>query len=145
MKAIYLTVLELLATIPAINFSDRDRGQIDRYTDRPAVQFPCALIKVNFPKRKNLDSRTQMITASIVVRVAFERLSDASSISTEQRRNSALAYYDAVESIENVFQGFADSRLSPLECTSTIDEERPDLDVVRFTFSTNLVKEVGGL
>lgn len=142
MKTIYLNTLEKYKELPAIKLVDRDRGQIDRYEGRPSVKFPCALLKISLPKRKNLDSTTQMCTANITMRIAFERLNEANSITSATRLAQALEYYGIANDIESLFQGFAPGNMTPWECISTIDEERPDLDIVRFVFTSNFVKEI---
>lgn len=50
MKQIYLTLLELLNLVPALKFTDLDKGQLEFYQTRPAVAFPCALIKIEITK-----------------------------------------------------------------------------------------------
>jgi hypothetical protein len=142
MKALYLKTLAKLAELPAIKYTDRDRGQIDRYDTRPAIAFPCALISISQPRRKNLTSRTQQVQAQITIRLAFERLQDASSISSESRRLKALEYYDMVEAVENLLQGYGDTQMNRWECTSITDEQRPDLDIVRFVFVTGFVRNL---
>jgi hypothetical protein len=142
MKATYIKTLNRLSQSGLLKYIDRDRGQIDRYENRPAIALPCALISISQPRRKNLDSTTQQIQTTIVIRLAFERLQDGSNISSESRRQKALEYYDAVEAIETLLQGYKDAEMSAWECTSLVDEQRPDLDIVRFTFTSNSVKDV---
>lgn len=142
MKATYIKTLNRLSQSGLIKYIDRDRGQIDRYETRPAISFPCALISISQPRRKNLDSTTQQIQTSITIRLGFERLQDGSNISSESRRQKALEYYDAVEAIESLLQGYKDTEMSAWECTSVVDEQRSDLDIVRFVFITNFVKDI---
>lgn len=143
MKTIYLNTLEKLGQSPA-KYIDRDRGQIDKYDGRPAVKFPCALISISLPKSKNFDTdgELQHKSVNVTVRLAFERLNDASNISSETRRAQAVEYYDTVEMVENLLQGWdCKGKTSEWECISTIDEQRPDMDIVRFVFNSSFVKE----
>lgn len=140
MRTIYLKTLDRFKEIPSIKHVDRDRGQIDKYNDRPPVKFPCGLVSISLTKRKNLTNTDQMVKCRVVIRLAFERLADASSISPQERINKALEYYDTVEEVDAKFQGFEDAEMDAWECIATVDEGRPDLDIVRFTFETGFIK-----
>lgn len=142
MKQTFLITTSKLKELTWLKMSDRDRGQLDHYEGKPSVIFPCALIKINMPKRKNWSQQTQLRNLSIQIRVAFERLYDASTLnSSETNRLKALDYYDKIEEVDELFQGFRDSYFNGAwECTATFDEERPDYDIIRFTFSTSVVK-----
>ena len=141
MKQTFLIAQEQLATLAMFPYIARDRGQIDKYEGRPAVKFPCALISISQPKRKNLSPITQDRQLTVTIRAAFLRLHDDSSISTANERNRALEYYEAVESIDDLLQGFRnDYFAAPWECTACIDEQRPDMDIVKFVFTTKLIK-----
>jgi len=141
MKNIYLKTLAKFGEVPGIKFVDKDRGQLDHYEQRPSVKFPCALVTVSAPKRKNLASDIQMCNAQISIRLAFERVGDTSSISGAGRLSLALNFYDTVELIEALFQGFTDAEMNPWECTSVVEEMRSDFEVVRLTFTTSYTKE----
>lgn len=141
MKETFVITQDELTAMDIFPYIARDRGQIDKYEVRPAVKFPCALISISQPKRKNLSSVTQDRQITITIRVAFQRLQDDSNISTQNERNKALEYYNIVQSIDERFQGFRNAYFAaPWECTACVDEQRPDMDIVRFTFSTKLVK-----
>jgi len=142
MKKLYLKTLTKFSERPGIKFVDKDRGQIDHYETRPAVKLPCALVSISIPKRKNLASDAQLCNAVITIRLAFERYGDTSNISNQQRLNLALAYCDEVEAVEVLFQGYTDNEMSPWECVSTIEEQRPDFEVVKFTFATCFTKVI---
>ncbi|QNK63960.1 hypothetical protein H7F33_05565 [Pedobacter sp. PAMC26386] len=141
MKKIYLKTLEKFKELPEIKFVDKDRAQIDT-SERPAVKFPCALISISLPKRKNLAADLQLCACTISIRIAFERFADSSNLSPQARLNLALEYYDIVERVEALFQGYTDAEMNPWECTSSIEEVRPDLDVMRLSFSTSFTKLV---
>lgn len=141
MKEIFKNTLEKLDTLDTIEFIDRDRGQLEGYSQRPEVKFPCALIKVNIPRRENLNAVIQRAICQIQIRVAFEKLIDQSNLNGLQRLENALEYYDTVESIQSLFQGLKLGKTEKWECISIIDEDRADFDVVRITFSTGFIKE----
>lgn len=140
MKEIFKNTLNKLNESKLVAFIDRDRGQIDQYNERPAVKFPCALIKVNLPNRKDYSAMMQRIECRVTIRVAFEKLIEHSNLTTPQRLQKALEYYDTVEAIDRLFQGLSLGNTDAWECISTIDEERADMDVVRLEFRTGYVK-----
>lgn len=142
MKTIYLKTLNRLKECPTLKHIDKDRGQIDAYEQRPAVQFPCALISISLPKRKNITKTIQVCQCSVTVRLAFERFAEASNITSQNRLNIALQYYDAIDEVESLLQGYSDSEMNAWECTSAIEEQRPDFDVIRLTFSTAFKKTI---
>jgi hypothetical protein len=142
MKETFLKTTAALKTLTWLKMSDRDRGQIDHYETRPQVLFPCALVSISMPKRKNYTiggKQQRMIT--ITIRLACERLIDGSSLNTDANRAKALDYYDKAEAIDEMFQGFTDPYFTTAwECTATVDEQRADFDIMRFTFSTMIIK-----
>lgn len=141
MKETFKNTLLKLQDSNLIAFIDRDRGQIDRYEERPAVKFPCALIKVNQPRRENLNPLIQRITETIQIRIATEKLIEQNNLNGSERLNQALGYYDTIEAIINLFQGLKLGNTDKWECSSVIDEDRSDFDVVRITFATGRMEE----
>ncbi|MGJ1287603.1 hypothetical protein [Sphingobacterium sp. UBA6308] len=141
MKTTFLKTHQTLQDSQLFNFIDRDRGQIDRYEQRPAVKFPCALIKVNQPKRENLNSVMQRITETVQIRIAFEKNIDQHNLQTAERLEQALQYYDTIETIRTLFQGLKLGNTDRWICTSIIDENRPDFDIVQITFTTSKIEE----
>ena len=135
MKNTFLETHKKINASGLVQYIDRDRGQIDIYQERPAVKFPCALIKVNQPRRNNLSSSTQQITETIQIRIAFEQIIDQHNLQSAQRLDKALDYYDAIQEVIKLFQGLKLGDTDRLICTSVVDEDRADFDVVRLTFT----------
>ena len=65
MKALFKYLQTQIATVPAINWIDLDKGQISRYDTRPAIDFPAALIKINYPGTSKLSRTEQQCQAQI--------------------------------------------------------------------------------
>lgn len=141
MKKIFLKTKNRFTALPNFKFIDRDKSQLEAYGDRPPVRFPCALISISYPKRKNLATGSQMLNCNIKIRLGFERTTESSNISNQQRTAYALSYYDNLEAVEALFQGYEDDEMNAWECTSTQEDPRPDLDVVTLTFSTSFIKQ----
>ncbi|HCU46670.1 MAG TPA: hypothetical protein DF610_19305 [Sphingobacterium sp.] len=142
MKNTFLETHKKISSSNLVAFIDRDRGQIDVYKDRPAVKFPCALIKVNQPRRENLNPAIQRINYTIQIRVAFEKLIEQNNLNGTQRLEQALEYYDSIEQIESLFQGLKLGKTDRWNCVSIIDEDRSDFDVVKMTFTTSGIKSL---
>lgn len=141
MKTTFEKTLAKLSELSWLKMADRDFGQLDHYEGAPPVIFPCALISISMPKRKNLTTIVQQRGMSVKVRYAFERLRDSSSLTTDAIRQAALNYYELVEQADELFQGFSDDYFTGAwECTGTIEEQRPDFDIVSFTYTTSIVK-----
>lgn len=141
MKEIFKNTLEKLDASNLVAFIDRDRGQIDQYQTRPAVKFPTALLKVQQPRRETLNPAVQRITCSVQIRIVKEKIIEQNNLNGVQRLEKALEYYDTVEAIVSLFQGLKLGNTDRWVCTSIIDEDRTDFDVVRITFSTSYLKE----
>lgn len=141
MKEIFKNTLEKLVQSNLVAFVDRDRGQIDRYDQRPAIKFPTALLKVNCPQRENLNPMIQRVRCQIQIRLVFEKTVDQHSLNDAGRLDQALSYYSYIDAIESLFQGLKLGKTDKWECTSTVDEDRADFDVVKLTFSTAYLKE----
>ncbi|WP_336834064.1 hypothetical protein [Sphingobacterium siyangense] len=141
MKNTFLNTHKKLSASSLFSFVDRDTGQIDLYKERPAVKFPCVLIKVNQVKRDNLNPMMQRVHETIQIRGAFERTIGQSNLQDAQRLEKALEYYDAIEAVMSLFQGLKLGDTDKWICTSAIDEDRPDFDVVKITFTTTRIEE----
>ncbi|WP_149913507.1 hypothetical protein [Sphingobacterium cavernae] len=141
MKQTFINTLNKLEESNLIEFIDRDRGQLENYETRPEVKFPCALIKVNQPRRENLNPLMQRVTQTIQIRIAFERYIEHNNLNSAQRLEKSLAYYDTIESVLGLFQGLKLGNTYKWECISIIDEDNRNFDIVRLTFTTGKVEE----
>lgn len=137
MKDTFFNTHQKLANSHLFSYINRDLAQIDVYKDRPAVKFPCALLKVNQTKRENLNPMVQRVHYSVQIRAAFDRNIEQHNLQPVQRLEKALQYYDAIERITELFQGLKLGKTDKWTCTSIIDEDRPDFDVVKITFETS--------
>ena len=141
MKEIYQRVVELLATVTELRFIDKDKGQLEYYKERPAVAFPCALIKLDIPRIENLGKTTQRRTAVITIRVAFDYVGQTSASLTEQARNQSLQYFDIIQSIEQAIEAQTGIQNILIHQTSAGEENRPDgLLILNMKFQTQYLK-----
>jgi hypothetical protein len=136
MKTTFLDTHKKLTGSKQFAFVDRDYGQLDVYDKRPAVKFPCALIKVNQPNRENLHPFMQRVSETIQIRLGFEKNIAHHNLQSAVRLEKALEYYDWSEAIKEMFQGLKLGDTDKWICTSVIDEERADFDILKLTFTT---------
>lgn len=139
MKEIYLKGLELLDTVPAVRWSDLDKGQLEFYETRPAVNFPCALLKVVIDKTENLGQNMQLCHGRVIVRLGFNYIGETSSITPQTARSKSLEYFDILESVYLAFQGKPAGK-GKLDRQSAVEENRPDgLKVISLPFATSWI------
>lgn len=105
MKTIYTKLLELLATVPAIRWVDLDKGQLEFYQSRPAVAFPCALIKVEITRTQNMGANIQQCDGRGVIRLAFDYTGETNAATLAATRNESLMYFDVLQDVYLAVQG----------------------------------------
>jgi len=114
MKALFKTVQDrLTAQVSALQFIDFDMGQIDLPEDeRPAINFPCALIDINFPTTEDIADDTQLVNAVVSIRIADQVQGTTDSITAALQRDAALGYLDLVDSVYKALQAYETSEFS---------------------------------
>jgi hypothetical protein len=141
MKELYLSILQYLESITELNYIDKDKGQLEAYQTRPAVAFPCALIKLNLPTIEKLGKGVQRCTADFTIRLAFDYVGATSSQTPTLTLHQSLNYFDVVEKVQNCLQ---DSLFKnhTIRQVSAIEETRPDgLLVLNVRFATTYTRE----
>lgn len=136
MKILYKKLLELLGEIPQIKWVDLDRGQFD-LSDRPPVQFPCALIEIGLPQCSDLGAKKQQCVARFTIRIGINVLENTSANTPEARLDAALAYFDLADQVYAKLQGYYDRKFGTFTRKSVTQERRPDgLKVMSIPFET---------
>lgn len=133
MKIIYEKMLTLLGAIPELQWIDLDKGQLEGYDMRPAVNFPCALLRIELPQCADEGEKKQRCTCRITVRVAHDFMGDTSAITPLINRQGSLAYFDTAEKVFKALQGYYDTEIDQLTRVSSFQEGRPDGIVVMQT------------
>ena len=85
------------AQVPAIRYASQELGQLENYnpsTGRPSVTFPCVLIDFDNFAASDLTYGIQDLTGDVIVRIALDTWSSASSLTPADVRAQALNYYD---------------------------------------------------
>lgn len=137
-QSLFVYTRELLKALPSIKWVDLDKGQLERYTIRPQVAFPCALISANITRAKNRNHTQQECEATIVVRLAFDYTGETSAAVDDDLLEESLAYFRVSDEVYKGMQGKTNGNAAPFVRVSEIEEaSRADgLKVLRLTFTT---------
>lgn len=151
MDEIYLTLLGLLMPeeeptdpkqlgiynqLKKIKWVDMDKGQLEFYSTRPAVAFPCALIKVEIAKTENLGNNIQRCYGNGTIRLAFDYVGETSAKTPEGLRQQSLEYFQLLKAVYMAVQGKTGG-VGKFDRQSAIEENRPDgLKVLNMPFTT---------
>ncbi|MEQ8547621.1 MAG: hypothetical protein RIC03_06910 [Cyclobacteriaceae bacterium] len=149
MKELFLTIRTKLLSLSAFKFVDLEKGQLDIPDEmgRYPVNYPCALLSVQLPQTKNVTTRgeVQQANAILNVRLAWDFTGNTAGQVTPAVLSQSLAYFDVVEDVWNLLQGFQDvaKTFNRLERISQREETRGDgLKVVNVTFRTSYREQV---
>lgn len=142
MKQLFLKLRELLSSIDGIEWVDFDKGQLNRYDTRPDIEFPAALVKINYPRTSKISRTQQQCAIQVIVKIAFDCMDDTDSSTTEEVLEQSLWIFDLSDQVHRILQGFIDIKIirSPLDRVSVHDKERPDsIKVLEYTYSTSII------
>lgn len=103
MKSYYNRLLlalqaHLSAQLPEIRYVELDLGQLEVYEERPAVAFPCALLRFqgNYTQRQ---LNTQVNNFTLTVKLGFDVYGNTSSLTPEAEREKALMYLEVEQQL----------------------------------------------
>ncbi|SEF86478.1 hypothetical protein [Parabacteroides chinchillae] len=102
--------------VPELRWIDEDEGQLNTAADiRPAVDFPCCLVDIQYPSCQDENETEQLVTANITLRIGFQPAGETNSKAPEAVRRKALERLDIIEKIQNCMQGWtAEEIISPV-------------------------------
>ncbi|NJN27165.1 MAG: hypothetical protein HC819_14895 [Cyclobacteriaceae bacterium] len=130
MKELFLAVTAKLKTITALRWIDEDYGQADNYQLRPAIEFPAALVTVNYDSTEDTGEAIDMeqhVRASVQVRLVFETTGETNTYAPDTVRQQALARFDIVDQVHEYLQSFDNlGKMAGLTRTSMQSEPRRD-------------------
>ena len=151
MDEIYLALLALLTPeeeptepkqlaiynqLKKLRWVDMDKGQLEFYETRPAVAFPCALIKVEITKTENLGNNVQRCFGRGTIRIAFDYVGETSAKTPEALRQQSLEYFELLKGVYLAIQGKIGGT-GKFDRQSAAEENRPDgLKVLNMPFTT---------
>lgn len=128
---IYLKIVErLTAQVPELRYIDQDMGQLENYTMKPPVSFPCALIELgDFDFDDMAGKNMQHGEGLVLIRFATESWSPSNNLAPTQIREKALAYYDIEQKIHVALHGWRSTGFSKLLRRKAVKEQRDDTNI----------------
>lgn len=139
MKQLFLTLTALLKTVPALRFIDLDKGQLEYYTERPAVAFPCALMNIQISRAENLGGNVQRCFGSGTIRLAFDYQGETAGNTPDAIKAQSLEFFDTVQAVYLAVQGKQGGN-GKFDRQSVKEETRRDgLKVISIPFNTNWI------
>jgi len=129
--------------INSIQWIDLDKGQLNNYEERPAIDFPAVLLKIEYPRTNKLTRTQQQCDVQITATIVFDFFDDTDSNTSDERLEQSLEVYNIAQEVHDVLQGLCDNTIirSPLERMSIRDPNRADkLKVLQYTYSTKTIE-----
>jgi hypothetical protein len=123
-----LTEIPDSTATPGIRYIEIDMGQLENYSTRPAVSFPCLLIDYTSTTYLQRQHKAQWGEMLINFKLAFDTWGNSSSLSSEELRKLALRYYEIENKIYLALQDWNAEGLlmQPLKRVSASSEKRED-------------------
>lgn len=136
MKQLFKTLRRLIKSVGVIKWVDKDRGQLDKHEGKPAVAFPCVLIKLNM-RCETISQKNQLCTGTVDITVAYDLATvETSGAASDAASERSLEYIDYADAVYDVLQNCVDGQIRSFDRTTFKDEVRPDgLSVVKMTFN----------
>jgi hypothetical protein len=140
MKELYEAIVtRLTEEVPALKMIDFEMGQLDALAidERPAVKFPCALLDISYPQCEDESQHTQLVTAHVNVKLAFECPLPTDSLAPSARRAASLAIFDGVDNVYKFLQGFESDEFSSFSRKSQSPDNRyAGIKIINMLFET---------
>ena len=95
----------IAANLPAIRYVELDLDQLEIYETRPAVAFPCALVRIAGNYRQE-QLGVQVNNFTIVVKLAFDVYGNTSNLVPLAARKKALEYFEIEQELYLKLQGW---------------------------------------
>lgn len=139
---IFLKIREELMLNDSINWVDLNKGQINNYEVRPAIDFPAALFTIAMPRTTKLSRKEQQCDISVTVDIVFDCIDDTDSNTEDDALEKSLSIYSIANEVYIALQGnVLDGLLrSPLERIAQQDPRRSDkLKVIQLVFTSRYI------
>ena len=105
---IFLAIMQQIqANVPEVIYIDHDLGQLDGYSERPKIGFPCVLADFDGWQFEQMGDNTQTCEGDVVIKLAFAQFGQSNNITELEWREAALAYYDIEWSLHQALQGWS--------------------------------------
>jgi hypothetical protein len=124
-------------SVPELKWIDWDEGQLTIAGERPPVAFPCCLIGIEYANCRDLDERTQLVTANVTLRLGFTPSGETSAAAPRLVRDRALHHFDVIERLQLKLQGCElggiVSAISRARATRTVRKDKVAVYTVVYT------------
>lgn len=143
MKRIYEIIAnQLREQVSELAWIDLDSGQLDYAEYRAAIDFPAALITIDYPQCENIGlTGMQQCMVSITIRLIAQVFDDTNLSAPDDVRSRGLAIFDLADKIQRAIQWWkpADGSLGRVSRRNMIREKRDDgLSVLTLTYTTTI-------
>ncbi|HMR18391.1 MAG TPA: hypothetical protein PKA53_03745 [Sphingobacterium sp.] len=142
MKELFLYLRAKLMALSSINWVDLDKGQLNNYDTRPAIDFPAVLLKIEYPNTTKLSRKEQQCNVLVTASIVYDCMDDTDSITGNDLLAQSLKVYDIAQEVHEALQGECDNTIirAPLDRLSFRDPNRNDqLKVLQYTYSTKII------
>jgi hypothetical protein len=139
MKELFKYLRTQLKQIPGIAWVDLDKGQVSKFNMRPAIAFPAALIKIDYPRTETMNKKKQKCAVRIIIKLVWDYEGNTDSVTEDQELEQSLAYFNLCDAVYDKLQDSIDTNIfnKRLDRVSQIEEVRNDgLKVVNMVFET---------
>ena len=139
MKHIFLEIQQRIKdTVPEVKWIDQDLGQLEFYTERPPVLFPCVLIDFDDITFSDMGNHAQICSATVKLRVAFNVVQHSNGVTPQSQRDKALEIFDVMAKLHQYLHGWSGTNFGELTRTRQTAEPREDtLRVYVLQYSVN--------
>lgn len=134
------TIARIQSAAPSIKWQDQEFGQLEFYTTRPAVLFPCTLLDYDEWVFSETSKGVQQGNGFLTVRLAFEPFTNTSGNVPLPRREVGMQFWELEREVFIALHGWSDGVFTRLLRRSTETEKRKDnLRVRAMRFETSLI------
>lgn len=124
MKQLFKDVQDALDAMPQIKWVDKDKGQMN--FENPPVLFPAALVSLTVPSTNDITLKKTGCAATISIKLCFNWGGNTNNLTPAANKDQSLAYYDVVDAVYKVMQGWSSNNINPLRFRGLSTIQRPD-------------------
>ncbi|MDV3793335.1 hypothetical protein CMU23_01470 [Elizabethkingia anophelis] len=107
MDELYEKLIELLESIPEINYIDLDAGQLQE--QNPPLSYPAILVSIE-DDREDINKLNQSVDGKFTLTIINKLYSETNSLAPKEQRVKGLSHLKLVKAIQKKLQGYEDER-----------------------------------
>lgn len=106
MKTLFITVMrKLQEDLPELRYISEDWGQLDHYSDKPPVNWPCALISISSGQDTTQTKDNRKRATTLQVRIADTPSYSANAAAPSSQIDIALRILEITDRVGDVLHG----------------------------------------